>query len=463
MNIKTHYLTRNKTSGIYYVRLDIPSDLRQHFGIKTIKRSLRTHNKFQASILCLRITAHYKTTFATLRGMPKLDTNNLTHLITVKSGGNEAVFDTGDSELDNKFADKWMEKHGQSQTASHSTNAENLPISTPVKEIIEDFLREKNQTQAWTEKTLGENESIFRLFLRIVGEDLTSAQVDFALARSYKSTLVQLPSNMNKKPEFRELSIQQIIARKPKPMAIGTINKQLTRVSSLMDWAYRHGLVNQNYFAGLGLKSGEKAAKQRDPFTQDDIDKIFNYRGNKLKRKYHYWLPILGYYTGARINELCQLAISDITKDDGIWCFNISDENDGQQVKCSTTIRKTPLHKNLIRLGFLDYIDQLKQKKHIRVFPELTQSRDGYAKNASRWFSELVQKELKLTGKKSFHSFRHTVVEYLKKARIEHPIIAGVVGHYDDSVTTGRYGTGHYPLDILQETVNKIPPHKQDI
>ena len=121
MNIKTHYLTRNKTSGIYYLRLDIPPDLRQHFGIKTIKRSLRTHNKFQASIICLRLATHYKTTFATLRGMPKINLNNLTKLITVKSDGNEIEFDTGDSELDYQYAEKWMEKHGHSQKSSSST------------------------------------------------------------------------------------------------------------------------------------------------------------------------------------------------------------------------------------------------------------------------------------------------------------------------------------------------------
>jgi hypothetical protein len=94
MNLKTHYLTRNKSSGIYYIRLDIPSDLHQHFDIKTIKRSLRTNNRFQASIQSLHVISHLKSTFATLRDMPKFDPKNIMELVTVKVNGKEATYDS---------------------------------------------------------------------------------------------------------------------------------------------------------------------------------------------------------------------------------------------------------------------------------------------------------------------------------------------------------------------------------
>ncbi|KVF78907.1 hypothetical protein WS75_06425 [Burkholderia sp. FL-7-2-10-S1-D7] len=70
-----------------------------------------------------------------------------------------------------------------------------------------------------------------------------------------------------------------------------------------------------------------------------------------------YWVPLLGLYTGARIEELCQLAPGDVFEESGHWCIRfVNDEAEGQRVKNAGSVRRIPLHAELIRLGFLEYV-----------------------------------------------------------------------------------------------------------
>ena len=34
------------------------------------------------------------------------------------------------------------------------------------------------------------------------------------------------------------------------------------------------------------------------------------------------------------------------------------------------------------------------------------------------------------------------------------------MGHADNTITTGRYGSGEWDLNQLFEAINKLPPHK---
>ena len=92
MNRKTTHLTRNRFSGIYYFRLDIPLDIQPFYAIKTIKRSLGTNNKEQASVHVLSIALKYKLEFSRIRKtMPK----KFIKLMKVEANGKKYTSDTG--------------------------------------------------------------------------------------------------------------------------------------------------------------------------------------------------------------------------------------------------------------------------------------------------------------------------------------------------------------------------------
>jgi integrase len=233
----------------------------------------------------------------------------------------------------------------------------------------------------------------------------------------------------------------------PKPMSTTTVNKNIIRISSLFEWSSRHGYVDKNYFEGLVLKTKTRADEERSIFTKDDLKDIFKhviYTELKYKHPYQYWLPLLGLYTGARLEELCQLYPEDIYNDEGIWVIDINDKGD-KKLKTKSSKRIIPIHSKLQALGFIDYVESLRHKGESRLFPELKKGRDGYSQSASKWFSRL-RMELglyNLDPPKDFHSFRHTLATELKNKSIPEPEVAAITGHSIAGITFSRYGKAY--------------------
>lgn len=79
---------------------------------------------------------------------------------------------------------------------------------------------------------------------------------------------------------------------------------------------------------------------------------------------------MLALYTGARLNELCQLLVNDIKFDGDIAFFSINDDGD-KKLKTSAAVRIVPIHSELVKMGFMDYVKEMREKKSVRLFPEL--------------------------------------------------------------------------------------------
>jgi len=66
-------------------------------------------------------------------------------------------------------------------------------------------------------------------------------------------------------------------------------------------------------------------------FTKDDLRLLFGdskeYGQDKHTKAANFWVPLLGLYTGARMEELCQLLIEDVVQRDGVWCIDIREDN----------------------------------------------------------------------------------------------------------------------------------------
>jgi integrase len=325
--------------------------------------------------------------------------------------------------------------------------------------LIDAYCEEKVREHSWTKKSEHENRAIFDLFIRIVGDGPIRA-IDHKNARDYKSVFQKLPPNLNKSPLFKSKNIQEIIAYDPpKKMAVATINKNLSQVSALFEWGTRNGFCKENYFSRMRLRNNRLPHEERSVFEQEDLRKIMvpgKYGERKVLHPHYYWLPWIGLLTGARLNEICQLYLEDIREEEGVWVFDINDRGD-KQLKTLSSKRLIPIHSGLIDRGFLQYVEHLRKKKETRLFPVLKKGKNGYAHSASRWFSDL--KNSKRVGisdtKKNFHSFRHTVANHLKQKGEAKEKIGAILGHSDESMTTGRYGKG-YGVQVLQDVVERL-------
>ncbi len=446
------YLFRR--NGIYYFRLVIPPDQRLNFGGKReIRKSLCTYNRQIALTTGANLLYMAKREIsqkdidamqAIIRAEEEALENTLDpkiRLITYKTrDGEEITIDTGDDAKDAEILQRL-----RNTTPTHQPKEETILLS----EAIAKFSREKELDRSWGTKTTEENRMIYGVMIEIVG-DIPVSKMNYDLARYYKETLMGLPPNHKKVARYAGLSIDQILATKPaKTLAQYTINKHLSKASMLCDWCLRHGLVEANYFNGMRLKNDKRRAdEEREAFDDDDLKKIFAPR-EKYLHPYYYWIPYLCLYTAARVNEMCQLYQSDVYEKDGVWVFDINENTGDKRLKTAASRRLVPIHSKLIELGFLDFVRSIKTK---RIFDELPLRRDGYGQDASRWFGRWRKK---IGVDKPFHCFRHTAGNSLKQQMVDRYLIKAIMGHSDDSDTTGRYGK-QYNVGVLKETIEKL-------
>lgn len=245
-----------------------------------------------------------------------------------------------------------------------------------------------------------------------------------------------------------------------RPFGPKTAQNHMMYVSSLLRFAAQElEVIQRNPWEKLSIEVPKKVT--RIPWKDHELETLFS---QPLHQSYAlppedrkgggpaaYWLPILGIYTGARMGELTQLLIPDITEVDGIPVIRITDEGEGQSLKSEAARRSIPIHSELIRLGLLDYAEEVrKADPKGSLWPLLNRN------TASSWFSEYRKSFPGLEAKwLDFHSFRHTVRTRLAKAEVSEKTMEVIIGH-EPSGSTGRKVYTHLDMEDLRKAIQKL-------
>ncbi|MGJ9419410.1 DUF6538 domain-containing protein [Massilia sp. CMS3.1] len=459
-------------SGILHFRIAIPPDLRIHFKTREIYRSLRTANVREAATTAQALSHALKQLFSQIRTgtmseqkktppgpLGGLDLGLIMefHFDTVTPTKKTVRFQTEPHDTPEMVSAALAAING---TAGAGTKERKK--STPLfSELIEDYKRDRLAAGKWTSKTQDENLAVYKLCLTIIG-DLPIGDIGDDQALTYVETLKKLPANMNKMPAYRGKTISEVIALNPAPMATRTINKSLERISSLFKFATLKPKYDLRYNPFSGRSLNESDGQQREPFTNDELARLFGaaeHTQRQYTTAYSYWLPLMGLLTGARLNELCQLHLSDFEVVGGIDCINIKDAGEGQRLKNKNARRLVPIHDKLIEVGLIRYVNRLRAQGHERLFPTLKLTDEGYGKMPSRWFGKfrercgILEKHTKV-----FHSFRHTFISTLLDNDVEETAIAPIVGH-DGKLITGQVYWNVKDAVKRKPTVERFQPH----
>jgi len=328
-----------------------------------------------------------------------------------------------------------------------------------VSTAIAEYLTTETARRDLDPKTVAEYRHALQVFTEILG-DFPIRSIRVQDVAKYRETLRKLPVHMSKR--YPGQSVAEILKRThPKTLNLATVNQQIGRVSQLFDWAIQNELATINPAKRQGIRRKKAPRTERHEFSRPQLDTIFQALATlPLRHSYQVWAPLLALYTGARLNEIAQLELDDIREHEGIAYISITDEGSGEKkVKTSAGRRDVPLHPHLKELGFLDYVDQLRERNQLRLFTKLKKSRDGFGRKLSRWFNEdfLVSINIKELGDRKlvFHSFRHTFANALKQKDVEESMIGELMGHANDSVTTGRY-VKDPRLETKREAIGKL-------
>lgn len=195
------------------------------------------------------------------------------------------------------------------------------------------------------------------------------------------------------------------------------------------------------------LVEGEKPERL---FGPEDLKKIFNpdtFVPWAIKFPHRWWGPMLGLYTGARINEIAQLKLADIVQEGDVWCIAIRSTMDAdlkhrpgrqsrQRLKGKSAVRRIPIAKPLLDAGFLDFLEDVKACGHPRLFPHLSaginrltgETNARYSQGLLNQFGTYL-KDLGFPKGVGFHGFRHTLSTELDSTGVNEMDIALITGH----------------------------------
>ncbi len=318
----------------------------------------------------------------------------------------------------------------QLRTMLSSSNKTNSSVnSVQLDEAFDEFI--SHHKTSWREDGTMESSyrvSYYPVLKSVIGESKTD-EITKAHINQFIKIVLNLPANKSKMEKYRNKAmldfLTMTVPEKDK-LSPTSQEKYIRRIATFLRW------LRTNDYTEIDLDlpiKGVKFAKtrsneQRASFTKADLGKLFNskeYSHGLHKQSAHFWVPLIGVFTGARLNEICQLLVSDIQLDEETkrWVFDINDDkksDPNKSLKKPYHARLVPIHKKLIELGFIEFVEQQKKSKHKRLFPELpfVSNNNKYGDKLQRWFNRTYTKNCQIkTVNTSFHSLRHTVITHL--------------------------------------------------
>ena len=320
-----------------------------------------------------------------------------------------------------------------------------------------------NQYQAERDSpdTLKQYAHVFRALTQIVGADTPIRAVTRDDVLEVRRMLAQIPKNMTKL-YGRDVALEDAIERgaaddKPR-LAPNTVRSYMVNLSAVMNYArLQLKVIDTNPVDGLIPKRENQT--QRTGFTKDELDIVF--AGLTAQREVdsaHYWVPAVLTFSGCRANEICQLRTEEIAvTEDGIHYLDLTlfandgRRIDGKRLKNKASARAVPVHSELIKAGFLDFVARRRAAGDERLFPELTPNTFGYySHEISRRFGKHLDRVGLPEPRLTLHGLRHLFRDSCRRAHLPTEIADGL-GGWAVSVGAGYGSRAGAKDDEVQE------------
>ena len=404
--MRNYALLQKRPTG-YYFRQIVPLDLREIVGKREIVKSLHTKDIKEASRKHQALALEYDNLFQNIRH------NATERLITL------------DIQIPTSSNLLTLPRH----LISHTINATDKGLGKTLIDVWEKWSQEKAENYKTKEAGL----LAIKRFENVHG-CIKVGTIEAGHLVEFKEWLIT-------QQEFKGR----------------TKNKQIEIIKSLVSFAHSNNWIKANPLFGLKIKVPENDSQKYLPFDADELSALFlcqDFRELRKTQPEYYWIMLIALFTGARMEEICQLLIGDIKEKNGVWYFDINEFDERKSLKTDSSRRVVPIHRTLINLGIIDYVQSAGNETNAFLFPRLKPYRGKRSHCFSKSFGRFKLRQGITSGRKVFHSFRHTFKDMCREAEMPKEVHHRLTGH-NSSEVGDMYGTG-FSITKLNDYIQRV-------
>jgi len=249
---------------------------------------------------------------------------------------------------------------------------------------------------------------------------------------------------------------EEIVAFKEHLLKSGFAPKSVQNVFAGVKTIFRFGVTNRKIAtdptAGITYKAKRDPKRKRQPFTLDEARLIL---GAARDAGPELFFPnLIGAFSGTRLAEVVEAHTDDVEMIDGLWCLNLREDNreQNQTLKNEPSVRKLPLHEEIIKQGFVTYKNSLPKGP---LFPQYRKNKYNRRNDSASKENSNFIRGLGITDRRKapMHSWRH-YFKTVARGLIEEQISDAISSH--GSKSEGRQ-YGIYELRLMAAEIAKLP------
>ena len=343
-------------------------------------------------------------------------------------------------------------------------------------ELVKRYKKEIENRSESTKKTY---QTPMRLLCEVFGETKRLDEITPDEAERLLGLLRHAPINATK--FYPKMTLEEAIEAADREgntsrLSPKSLKNYFININGIFNYATGKKLIAENPFKDRYLRNAfitDADEKEKAHFTTEQLNKLFSaplYTGCKndqkafakvgpnKPRRGRFWVPLLALFHGFRLGEVAQLYTEDVGDEGGIPFLYIRETRaDGSKcdkhLKTKQSKRRVPLHPELVKIGFLDFVATRRQDaEHARLFPELKSSGGYFSNSLSDWFGGFKAGLLGAGCKATFHSFRHHFRTALGEAGVPIADVEALGGWDSD----GRSSEKRYDRATLQRLYTQM-------
>ena len=331
----------------------------------------------------------------------------------------------------------------------------------PVRDLWDGFCDSKIDGGEWKSAEKVAARSTLKLWLQSEGEQPISAYRTTNVEH-FRKVLRGLPDDYYHNKKWRSVfdgqgTLALFEAAKAADcarMSPKTFNKHLSRLNEFWKWAAGKGDAlpsgSPSIFSGSFVKVQKNRIGRRlrlelrRKFEEEEIATLltsptflgarsardWKTKGTLVVPDHRYWITLIGLLHGMRREEPIVLKVRHVQQKDGIWYFDLLDDEVVPLLKDVGSPRHVPLHKALLDLGFIA-ARVTGRGLESALFPEAV-SHSEIARHGDpfgKWFLHFRRFHGVDDPKLDFHSVRHTVISRLLDAGVPENHVEEICGH----------------------------------